>query len=342
MEWINLSEELDFFSDQVADGRFAKLPYPTWKRLRYYEENGDSTAIEFNTKTGEVIIADDSHCTFHYQDDSFGKYLWECTDYCINDTRYFVGLNEKPKTITTMKNNNEEKEENTMNFNFEFGPVKSDSIKMSIYGLAVKNASGTYVSYNDGSLIDVDILNFDGSKFLYKMPVALKEVKVGDVVVHARKPMFVTEVLVKSLKVVDPVDGEAKEVLLTKSPFGFDFATKVVNFLGSTFDATANSNNPFGNMWMLFALAGDNSKKSDMLLPIMMMSQGGLAANPMAMYALLSGENKNMENMFAALAVMGAFGQTNPLCAPTTADTLYVPVNNPNQTIVLNKEEASN
>lgn len=310
MEWMNLSEDLDFFSDQVANGRFAKMPYPIWKRLSYYEENGDSTAIEFNTKTGEFIIAGDSHCTFHYQDDSFGKYLWECTDYCINDTRYFMGLNEKAKTIT---NDNEEKEENTMNFNFEFGPVKSDSIKMSIYGLAVKNASGTYVSYNDGSLIDVDILNFDGSKFLYKMPVALKEIKVADVVIHARKPMIVTEVLAKSLKVVDPIDGEAKEVLLTKSPFGFDFATKVVNILGSTMTAGADASNPFGNMWMLFALAGDNKgKTSDMLLPLMMMNQSGVTTNPMMMYALLAGGNGGNDNALLAMAMMGAAGQTNP------------------------------
>lgn len=206
-----------------------------------------------------------------------------------------------------------------MNFNFEFGPVKSDSIKMSIYGLAVKNASGTFVSYSDGSLIDVDILNFDGSKFLYKMPVAIKEVKVGDVVIHARKPMFVTEVLAKSLKVVDPVDGEAKEVLLTKSPFKFDFVTKVVNILGSTFNTTANSDNPFGNMWMLFALAGDGNKQSDMLLPLMMMNQNGVATNPMMMYALLAGSHGGNDNALLAMAMMSAAGQTNPfgMSAPT-------------------------
>jgi hypothetical protein len=184
---------------------------------------------------------------------------------------------------------------------------------MSIYGLAVKNASGTYVSYNDGSLIDVDILNFDGSKFLYKMPVALKEIKVADVVIHARKPMIVTEVLAKSLKVVDPIDGEAKEVLLTKSPFGFDFATKVVNVLGSTMTAGADASNPFGNMWMLFALAGDNKgQKSDMLLPLMMMNQSGVATNPMMMYALLAGGNGGNDNALLAMAMMSAAGQTNP------------------------------
>lgn len=307
MNRIDLKYHLEAFQDYVKSDCYKKMSYSLWRQLSQH----DDLSIDFNN--GYYIIGPNYNAetfTFAIDDDSFGQYLWENTNYCAFQCVTFISNNQKS---TTIKNNNEEKEENTMNFNFEFGPVKSDSIKMSIYGLAVKNASGTYVSYNDGSLIDVDILNFDGSKFLYKMPVAIKEVKVGDIVIHARKPMIVTEVLAKSLKVVDPIDGEAKEVLLTKSPFGFDFATKVVNILGSTMTAGADASNPFGNMWMLFALAGDNKgKTSDMLLPLMMMNQNGVVTNPMMVCALLAGGQGGNDNALLAMAMMSAAGQTNP------------------------------
>lgn len=193
----------------------------------------------------------------------------------------------KPLTNKSIKENKKEMK----GFNFDFGPVKTDSVKISVYGLAVKNTNGTYVSYDvtSGNLMDVDILNFDGSKFLYKMPVAIKDVKVGDIVIHNRVPMFVTSIGsdAKTLVVVDPVNGEKKEIMLTRSPFGFDFATKIVNIIGNM---SADANNPFGNMWM-FALASGDGKDTSFadLAPLMLMSQGNLNIDPMMMYVLASG-----------------------------------------------------
>ena len=193
----------------------------------------------------------------------------------------------KPLTNKSIKENKKEMK----GFNFDFGPVKTDSVKISVYGLAVKNTNGTYVSYDttSGNLMDVDILNFDGSKFLYKMPVAIKDVKVGDIVIHNRVPMFVTSIGsdAKTLVVVDPVNGEKKEIMLTRSPFGFDFATKIVNIIGNM---SADANNPFGNMWM-FALASGDGKDTSFadLAPLMLMSQGSLNIDPMMMYVLASG-----------------------------------------------------
>lgn len=192
--------------------------------------------------------------------------------------------------------NEKEKENKNMTFgNFDFGPVDS-SVHMSMYGLAIKNASNTYVSYDvaNKQIVDVDILNFDGAqKFMYKMPVAIKDIAVGDVVVHARKPMFVVAVRKDGkLAVVDPYAGEEKVIMLTKSPFGFDFATKVISFLNF---GTVDSNNPFGNM-LPFLLMSDNKNVEDMLpFMFMMNSQGttnNFAFNPMLMYAVFSKDNK--------------------------------------------------
>lgn len=174
---------------------------------------------------------------------------------------------------------------------------------MSLYGMAIKNASGTYVAYDTKSkqVMDVDIFNFEGAnKFIYRMPAALKDVTVGDVVIHARKPMFVLEVRADNrLNVMDIFDGEEKTIVMTKSPFGFDFITKVVSLVN--FANVANEGNPFGNMLPFLMLSDDNKDMND-LLPLMLMSGNGNfdMSNPMMLYFLAS----NRTNDSLALAMM--------------------------------------
>lgn len=205
-------------------------------------------------------------------------------------------------------------------FNFEFGPLNAHLAKMSMYGLAIKNKNGVYVSYNAATeeLIDVDVFNFDGSQFLYRIPVAIKDIKVGDVVIHNNTPMFVVRVPEdgKTLVVIDPCSGERKEILLTRSPFGFNFATKIVNFLGDMFNGVAPSaENPFGNMWMLMMM-GDETKGMDKMLPMMlMMNQGNAAMDPtMMMTMMCMMDGKSTDSM---LPMMWAMQNMNkPAAAP--------------------------
>ena len=206
------------------------------------------------------------------------------------------------------------KENDSMNLfkNFDFGSCENDNVKMSMYGIAVKNANGTWVSYDAKSenVVDVDILNFD-AKYLYKMPVAIKDVKVGDVVIHNRKPMFVTVVEGGKLGAIDPAAGEEKVILLTKSMFGFDFVTKVVNLFGDL-SATASADAPFGNMLPLMLLA--DGDKSDDMLPLMFAMGGGKfdMSNPMMLYFLMK-DNKNKDIlpfMFFANSQGIGFGKT--------------------------------
>lgn len=197
--------------------------------------------------------------------------------------------------------------ENNMKFNFDFGPVNAATVRMSMYGLAIKNKAGTWVSYdtNSGDIMDVDVFNFDGAKFLYKMPVAIKDIRVGDVVIHNNAPMFVVDVAAdgKALTVVDTFNGERKHIMLPKSPFGFNFATKVVNFLGNMMNGPATEENPFGNMWMLMAMSSDNADMNDML-PFMMMANGGLdMSNPMMLWALMS--NRTNDPLMLAMMMNG-------------------------------------
>lgn len=219
------------------------------------------------------------------------------------DDRINKVLNEQ----NTFNNNVDDKKGNKKMkaFNFDFGPCTTDNIRMSMYGLAVKNANGTWVSYNPESkeIIDVDIFNFDGGKFLYKMPVAIKDIAPGMVIVHNRKAMFVIEVGDSGITVVDPQAGEEKKILPTKNCFNFNFYTRVVSLFDSFMKSpenTPSAENPFGNM-LPFLMMSENSGEFDMntmLMLSMMGGQGGMdfSKNPMMMYFLMK-DSKNADDL---------------------------------------------
>ena len=240
---------------------------------------------------------------------------------CVIDTKVdkaefdskLEALSDKIQAVANKYNNIDKKENSTMKgFNFDFGPMNSNVVRMSIYGLAVKNKTGSWVAYDakNGEIMDVDVFNFDGSKFMYRMPVAINDVAVGDVIVHMSVPMFIVGKSEdgKAVYAVDPVAGERKEIMLTKSPFGFNFVTKVVNFLGNAFNADAS--NPFGNLGLMMMLSEDNKGMSDML-PFMLMANGGNAngfdlSNPMVMYMMCKDGTGDLPMM---LALFGAFNK---------------------------------
>lgn len=219
------------------------------------------------------------------------------------DDRINKVLNEQ----NTFNNNVDDKKGNKKMkaFNFDFGPCTTDNIRMSMYGLAVKNANGTWVSYNPESkeIIDVDIFNFDGGKFLYKMPVAIKDIAPGMVIVHNRKAMFVIEVGDSGITVVDPQAGEEKKILPTKNCFNFNFYTRVVSLFDSFMKSPENApsaENPFGNMLPIFMMS-ENSGEFDMNTMLMLSMMGGqsgmdFSKNPMMMYFLMK-DSKNADDL---------------------------------------------
>ena len=216
-------------------------------------------------------------------------------------------VSQLKKTVNTEKTQ-KGKEDKMTGLNFDFGPCTGDNIRMSMYGLAVKNASGTWVSYNKDSrqIIDVDILNFDGSRFMFKMPVAIKDIQIGDIVVHNRVPMFITEIDdCGKLFAVDVRAGEEKCIIPTRNMFGFDFVTKIV----SLFDAIGGApspDQPFGNMLPLLIAGSDNASNIDPLMIIMMTQgvQGVDASNPWMLYAMMK-DNENMNSLLPLLLLGG-------------------------------------
>lgn len=187
-------------------------------------------------------------------------------------------------------------------FNFDFGPVASH-IRMSPYGLAIKSADNKFVSYDkdSGSVVDVEVFNFDAQKFLYKMPVPVSQVAVGDVVVHMRKPMFVRSVKDGVVSVIDIYNAEAKDILPVKSPFGFNFMTKIVSLVDMS---GANAETPFGNM-LPFLMMGDNKDNDNSMLMMAMAMTGGMNANmmsnPLMMMAMMDGKADTGMLMYLAM-----------------------------------------
>lgn len=204
-----------------------------------------------------------------------------------------------------------EKENKTMNgLNFDFGPC-GNGVRLSMYGMAIQNNAGEWVSYNPATkeIINVDILNIaDGGKYMYKIPVPIQDVKSGDIVVHNRVPMFVTEASGDgNFTVVDVRAGESKTIIPARNMFGFNFMTKVVNLFGNIM-GTPSADQPFGNMLPFLMLGNeDNSNSNDAMLMLMLaqnqtqnLAGGNLFSNPMMMYFLMK-DNKNFDPMMLLL-----------------------------------------
>ena len=226
-------------------------------------------------------------------------------------------------------NEDSNKEDKKMKgFNFDFGPVNGDKVRMSIYGIAVKNNAGTYVSFNPQSqeIIDVDILNFDGEQFLYKMPVAISAIRTGDVVIHSRKPMFVEIVNATDITVVDVFEGERKNIMPTKSPFGFNFMTKVVSIMDMiNGGSTPSAENPFGNILPFLMLNQQGGNDFNPMMLMLMMNQQGTANNMNMMLPFLMTQKDGQMDanmMFMMMAMNGGMGtMMNGALTPSNGQT---------------------
>ena len=206
------------------------------------------------------------------------------------------------------------KENDTMmkGINFDFGPCGS-TVRMSMYGMAIQNISGEWVSYNPDSreIINVDVFNMaDGGKYMYKMPVAIADVKEGDIVIHNRVPMFVTAINENgTFEVTDVRAGETKNIIPTRNMFGFNFMTKVVSMFGA-FANAPTADQPFGNMLPFLMLNGENGKDIDPMMFMFMMNQGGnTGMNPMMWYFMFK-DNKDIDPAVMWMITSMAAGAT--------------------------------
>lgn len=185
--------------------------------------------------------------------------------------------------FSTPETNNKEKENDTMNIptmKFDFGPANPEAVSMSPYGLAVRCGDSWYAyNANEGQTIDVTGLTFSFKNAIYKMPVAVNQVKEGDLIIHQKKAMYVVQVNDKtSIEVIDLAASEQKTVIPVSNMFGFNYVTKVAP-LFNLGNVAPSAENPFGNilpMMMISSMFEDDkntkSEGNDFMQMMLMMS----------------------------------------------------------------------
>lgn len=268
------------FEIMVKEGRCNKMPYNTWRDLKQSLNNSLIKYFEYDgTSTTTLLRA-------YYGGDSY-KYTFKDVPNIL-----FILLLKYYHANSTI---NIKKENDTMKtpaMNFDFGPV-GDNIAISPYGLAVKNKGGNWFTYdvNNSKTIDVTGFTFDFKNMIYKMPVAPKDLREGDMVLHQGKPMYITEVGATSIEAVDILDSEVKIIIPVASIFGFNFVTKIVSFLNLD-TTTPSEDNPFGNL-MPFMMASMVFGDNDGTNPFEDMDMGKLM-----MFSMMTGGQNPFANMF--------------------------------------------
>lgn len=326
------------YKDSILDNGFGRFFYNKYIMKEKTKMDYTATSAKNVTISGDALNATTGTVSLNAEQlNSNGYYSTTGTIPVINtlDTNMWgtVALqsdteelrNRVRKLENDMLNKvDKEKENETMikGVNFDFGPCGS-GVRLSMYGMAIQNSAGEWVSYNPatGEIINVDILNIaDGGKYLYKMPVPISEVKVGDIVVHNRVPMFVTDILGNgTFAVTDVRAGESKTIIPVRNMFGFNFMTKVISLFGNMM-GTPSADQPFGNMLPFLMMGEGKSMDNDAMLMFMLMqnqSNSNMFNNPMMMYFLMK-DNKDFDPMMLMMMSMGT-NQT-PVIIPTTSN----------------------
>ena len=243
----------------------------------------------------------------------------------INATESVSKNTNTTKSIIKKESNNMKKI-----FGTYFGKFNTNSLAMSIYGMAVKDTTGRYVTYKDGEIIDVSEFLIPNMNYFFAMPIAITEIRVRDIILHQDKPMMcINGNDDGSIRAIDFTTQEIKDIMPKKNPFGFNFVTKVVcpfgenSFMMDGFGA--DSSNPFGNMLPMMMLMDDKDgtkDKTDMMMMAMMMSGGhlDLASNPMLMYMMMSDGESAIDPMMLMLMMQNKSAECKCKCKENSQD----------------------
>lgn len=269
-----------------------RIAYPDWQFLTKSNATSYNAALRYDGDYDVTIYAPDGYIEYILAvPRAFILYL---NTFATDTADIITTSNCDTITLTSSDMNttlNKRKENTTMKMptmNIDFGPVKSTEIQISPYGLAISTPNG-WRAYDvkKNQTIDVTGFTFDAKGMVYKMPVAVKDVREGDMVMHQNVPMFVTGIDDDgSIEVIDITASELKIILPTTNIFNFNFVTKIVSLMN--FNGIAPSaDNPFGNimpLMMMNELFGDNKNTSDGdgFMKMMMLSSMMNGSNPFA------------------------------------------------------------
>ena len=263
----------------------------------YNAANNTNCCTTTATTTSTTASSDTPFFTWNV---GSGYWYPAATSGTISNYLTYDEITEIKRRLDKIENKNKNEKGNKKMFesltkNLKCG--RAQDVRMSIYGPAFKGEDGNwYAVGTDDVLTDVSDLLLDMDSYCYMMPVAKNQVKKGDFILHNGR--WTKVVAVDKERVEGALDIFKKEFIvpvLTKSPFGFEFYTKLVPLLDfSKFQADTNT--PFGALPMILMM--NNKDDKDMLPMLMMMgTQGGFnfdMSNPMMMYFLMKdGGNDN-------------------------------------------------
>lgn len=211
-------------------------------------------------------------------------------------------IKEKEKEQKMPTNNNKPL------FKFDFGPCDTQTLCLSFLGLAIKNSNNEWVNYNPKTkeITSVDGFCFDNNmpSFCYKIPTPITDIKVGDIVVNNQRYLFVQNIPEdkKTLSVINPYDSSIETIIPVKSPFGFNFITKVISFVNFN---DASPDNPFGSQMLPFLMFSQQNNNVDMM-PLAMMAAMGKnskidSKTPLLIAAFSGNKGINNENLLPFL-----------------------------------------
>ena len=215
---------------------------------------------------------------------------WIISDGSNNDYYGNVVYIKDDRTLCWGDPNKEKKEDKkNMANEVNFGPYEGNNIRISTYGIALKNKIGKWVSYDKQSkkLMDVDVLNIpiETKKIVYKVPKATDDIREGDIVIHNDNLVVIEKKQSENrFLAVDPVAGTEYVILPAVSPFGFDYLTTIISI--ADYLPQADSHNPFGSMLPLMLTTKDNNG----LLMALMLGGKYDIDDPTTLALLMSGD----------------------------------------------------
>ena len=215
---------------------------------------------------------------------------WTVSDnYYDNVQRNVLYMKDDQTLCWGIPNKEKKEDKNNMANEFDFGPYEGSNIRLSTYGIALKNKTGKWVSYDKEKkrLMDVDVLNIpvDTKKLIYKVPKAVDDVDEGDVVIHNGNLVIVEKKQGEGrFLAVDPIAGTEYVILPAVSPFGFDYLTTIISL--AAYLPAADKDNPFGSMLPLMLSTKDNNG----LLMSLLLRDSMYNLDPTILALMLSGD----------------------------------------------------
>ena len=336
-EWPTWTSNMDAFDNKIGTVT-AVSPFNSNEYYCYidYEPIGFNTnwlerienyTIDFELGWSDKIYSDSD--TKKYQNPlSFG-------DYAASAFKEVLSICQE------QDNKNKESEGNNMDFskmlNVEFGKIAGTAeVAACLYGVAIRGSDGRYRAYDksNSKIVDVTGMTFD-TDMLFKVPCAISQIGVGDVIINAGNYVTVTNIHKDgTFTVVDPKASEQKIAIPAKNMFGFDFMTKIFYPLDNFFKPTGD--NPFGlnPMAMMLLASGDNMDMStlalmtmmgngitdqSMMLPMILMLNQDKTSNSDSMNQGKTNKSDFM-NSFALMMMMGNMGKTNETKIPSAKE----------------------